>query len=51
MESIRILEKYSAPILIGLSLALMGWAVSTAGGFGPMLSTPSQFDPGMAKVI
>lgn len=50
MESIRILEKYSAPILIGLSLALMGWAVTTAGGFGPMLSTPSQFGVGMPKV-
>ncbi|KAG2437358.1 hypothetical protein HXX76_006013 [Chlamydomonas incerta] len=49
MESIRILEKYSAPILIGLSLALMGWAVSSAGGFGPMLSTPSQFGVGMPK--
>lgn len=49
MESIRLLEKYSAPLLIGLSLALLGWAVTTAGGFGPMLSTPSQFGPGMAK--
>ncbi|GLC56096.1 hypothetical protein PLESTB_001063900 [Pleodorina starrii] len=51
MESIRILEKYSAPILIGLSMALMGWAVTSAGGFGPMLSTPSQFGPGMPKVM
>ncbi|GLI62361.1 hypothetical protein VaNZ11_004980 [Volvox africanus] len=49
MESIRILEKYSAPILIGLSVALMAWAVTTAGGFGPMLSTPSQFGIGMPK--
>ncbi|PNH07349.1 putative allantoin permease [Tetrabaena socialis] len=49
MESIRLLERYSAPLLIGLSLALMGWAVTSAGGMGPMLSTPSQFGLGMPK--
>ncbi|KAF5827855.1 permease for cytosine/purines, uracil, thiamine, allantoin-domain-containing protein [Dunaliella salina] len=26
-----------------------GWAVKTAGGFGPMLSAPSLFSPGMPK--
>ena len=42
MESIREVEKYSAPLLVALSLTLLVWAVSTAGGFGPMLSSPSQ---------
>ena len=49
MESIRIVEKYSAPVLIGLCAALLLWAVSAAGGFGPMLSAPSQFAAGMPK--
>ena len=49
MEGIRLLEKYSAPILIGLTDALVGWAVLAAGGFGPMLSAPSQFGPGMPQ--
>lgn len=49
MESIRALEKYSAPLLIAMSIALLVWAVTSAGGFGPMLSTPSQFGPGMPK--
>ncbi|KAG2487231.1 hypothetical protein HYH03_014203 [Edaphochlamys debaryana] len=49
MDAIRLLEKYSAPLLIGLSLALLGWAVTAAGGLGPMLSTPSQFGVGMPK--
>ncbi|MEW5309007.1 MAG: hypothetical protein WDW38_000921 [Sanguina aurantia] len=49
MESIRVLEKASAPLLIALSAALLWWAVTTAGGFGPMLSAPSQFEIGGAK--
>lgn len=49
MESIKALEKYSAPLLIALSGALLYWAVTSAGGMGPMLSTPSQFGPGMPK--
>ena len=38
IESIRIAEKASAPVLIGLSAAVLIWAVRTAGGWGPMLS-------------
>lgn len=49
IESIRELEKYSAPILIILSGALLSWAYIKAGGFGPMLSAPSQFSPGGPK--
>lgn len=43
------MEKYCAPVLIGLSAALLAWAFLRAGGFGPMLSTPSQFIPGGSK--
>ncbi|HWZ42824.1 MAG TPA: NCS1 family nucleobase:cation symporter-1 [Candidatus Saccharimonadales bacterium] len=43
IESIRLLQGISAPILLGVGLLLLAWAWSTAGGFGPMLSAPSQF--------
>lgn len=46
LEGIRILEKYSAPLLIGMSCALLWWAWYAAGGFGPMLSAPSQLATG-----
>jgi NCS1 family nucleobase:cation symporter-1 len=48
IESIRILLNIKAPLLIALGLALLGWAYSEAGGFGPMLSQPSKFEPGQA---
>jgi len=43
IEYIRILQGFSAPILLGVGLLLLGWAYRTAGGFGPMLSVPSRF--------
>lgn len=46
LEGIRILEKYSAPVLIGMSGALLWWAYQAAGGFGPMLSAPGQLVTG-----
>jgi len=49
VESIRLLETLAAPFLIVMGLALLGWAWVKAGGFGPMLSTPSQFAPGGEK--
>jgi nucleobase:cation symporter-1, NCS1 family len=48
-ESIRWLETYAAPFLIAMGLALLAWAYTTAGGFGEMLSAPSQFAEGGAK--
>jgi len=48
-ESIRRLELWAAPLLISMCLALLAWAYIKAGGFGAMLSTPSQFDVGGAK--
>ena len=49
VESIRALEVWAAPFLIAMGLALLGWAYSEAGGFGPMLATPSQFAVGGPK--
>jgi NCS1 family nucleobase:cation symporter-1 len=46
IESIRVLLNIKAPLLILLGLALLAWAYHEAGGFGPMLSQPSQFAPG-----
>jgi NCS1 family nucleobase:cation symporter-1 len=49
IESIRFLLDIKAPLLIALGLVLLAWAYEQAGGFGPMLSQPSQFVPGGAK--
>ena len=49
IDSIRFLLNLKAPLLIALGLALLGWAYKQAGGFGPMLSQPSQFVPGGPK--
>jgi NCS1 family nucleobase:cation symporter-1 len=43
IEYIRFLQGLSAPILLAVGLLLLGWAYFGAGGFGPMLSAPSQF--------
>ncbi len=43
IETIRFLQGISAPFLLLIGLALLLWARSKAGGFGPMLATPSKF--------
>jgi nucleobase:cation symporter-1, NCS1 family len=43
IETIRFLQGISAPFLLLIGLVLLLWARSKAGGFGPMLSTPSKF--------
>jgi nucleobase:cation symporter-1, NCS1 family len=43
IDTIRFLQGISAPFLLLIGLALLLWARSKAGGFGPMLSTPSKF--------
>jgi nucleobase:cation symporter-1, NCS1 family len=43
IETIRFLQGISAPFLLLIGLALLLWARSKAGGFGPMLATPSRF--------
>jgi NCS1 family nucleobase:cation symporter-1 len=49
IECIRWLLNIKAPLLIALGLLLLWWAYREAGGWGPMLSQPSAFDPGQAK--
>jgi nucleobase:cation symporter-1, NCS1 family len=49
IETIRWLLNLKAPLLIALGLLLLFWARQKAGGFGPMLDQPSQFDPGQPK--
>jgi NCS1 family nucleobase:cation symporter-1 len=43
IETIRFLQGVTAPALLILGIAMLGWAYSKAGGLGPMLSAPSQF--------
>ncbi len=49
IDCIRWLLNIKAPVLILLGLALLYWAYSKAGGFGPILDQPSEFAPGGAK--
>jgi NCS1 family nucleobase:cation symporter-1 len=49
IDCIRWLLNIKAPLLIALGILFVVWAYRAAGGFGPMLSTPSAFDPGQAK--
>ena len=43
IKTIRFLQGITAPFLLLIGLALLLWARAKAGGFGPMLATPSQF--------
>ena len=43
INTIRFLQGISAPFLLLIGLALLLWAESKAGGFGPMLAAPSRF--------
>lgn len=49
IDTIRFLLIIKAPLLIALGLALLAWAYNAAGGFGPILSQPSQFDAGQPQ--
>lgn len=49
IASIRLLLNIKAPLLIALGLLLLWWAYRNAGGFGPILSQPSAFEPGQPK--
>jgi NCS1 family nucleobase:cation symporter-1 len=42
-EAIRKMEFWAAPTLVVMSLALLAWAITSAGGWGPMLSAPAKF--------
>lgn len=49
MESIRKLETYTAPLKIAICFVLLAWVHNKAGGFGDLLSAPSQFVEGGKK--
>jgi NCS1 family nucleobase:cation symporter-1 len=49
IDSIRLLLSIKAPLLIAMGLLFLLWAYRHAGGFGPILSQPSAFDPGQPK--
>ncbi|MBV8621286.1 MAG: NCS1 family nucleobase:cation symporter-1 [Curvibacter sp.] len=49
IESIRRLETWTAPIKILICGLLLWWAYEKAGGFGPILQQPSQFEAGGRK--
>jgi NCS1 family nucleobase:cation symporter-1 len=49
IDTIRFLLNIKAPLLIALGLLLLAWAYNAAGGFGPILSQPSQFDAGQPQ--
>src|SRR5271169_4761647 len=43
IKTIRFLQGITAPFLLLIGVALLLWARAKAGGFGPMLATPSKF--------
>ncbi len=43
MNAVRVFENWAAPIVLVLAAALLGWAVYTADGVGPLLTQPSKF--------
>lgn len=43
MNAIRVFENWAAPLVLVMAAVLLGWAVKTAGGLGPMLEQPSRF--------
>ena len=49
MDAIRKLETWTAPAKIVICFVLLGWVYNKAGGFGPLLSQPSQFVEGGKK--
>jgi NCS1 family nucleobase:cation symporter-1 len=49
INSIRLLLNIKAPLLILMGLALLWWAISKAGGWGPTFSRPSEFVQGGSK--
>jgi nucleobase:cation symporter-1, NCS1 family len=43
IDTIRFLEGAAAPFMLAVGILLLVWVVRKAGGFGPVLSTPSKF--------
>lgn len=49
LTTIRRLETWTAPVKILVCIALVWWAVDSAGGLGPIFASPSAFVPGGAR--
>jgi NCS1 family nucleobase:cation symporter-1 len=49
LNAIRRFETWTAPLKILVCIALVWWALQTAGGLGPIIATPSAFVAGGAK--
>ena len=43
MNAVRIFENWAAPLVLIMTAVLLVWAVSRAGGVGPLLDKPSTF--------
>lgn len=43
MNAVRVFENWAAPLVLVMAGVLLAWAVSRAGGVGPMLAQPSKF--------
>jgi NCS1 family nucleobase:cation symporter-1 len=43
IETIKFLEGIGAPFMLAVGVLLLWWVTAKAGGFGPVLSAPSQF--------
>jgi NCS1 family nucleobase:cation symporter-1 len=43
IETIKVLQGIGAPFMLGVGLLLLFWITRKAGGFGPVLHTPSKF--------
>jgi NCS1 family nucleobase:cation symporter-1 len=49
LNAIRRFETWTAPLKILVCIALVWWALRSAGGLGPIMATPSAFVAGGAK--
>jgi NCS1 family nucleobase:cation symporter-1 len=45
MDAVRVFENWAAPLVLVMAAVLLIWAVSEAGGLGPMLDQPSKLPP------
>ncbi len=46
IDTIRFLEAVGAPFMLAIGVLLLLWITRKAGGFGPVLSSPSKFQTG-----
>jgi NCS1 family nucleobase:cation symporter-1 len=49
LDAIRTFETWTAPLKVVVCAGLVWWALHTAGGIGPIVSTPSAFARGGSK--